>query len=564
MSLSHRQESHEAGSSTVRRCALETLAVVAVVAITVLSSCTDIDRPVTSEGATPVSRSEHWSVGPLGNYTLPTPPDNLHSSPQTSTGIVIPTGAPVKFTVSGLLNFSVNGAYATCSGTNPPNPPWGTSIGPAGYTQHQYQVILSDGPFQQATISLSPSDPNASTIVGYHQGGSFTLYAGEITGVGGACGSNPINPEYTITGTQTVAVEILDSARATPNKNPIIPGDTVTFTLSVPWTSNFNANGATWTWVSDTTGVGTAAVISGCGHTTTCSYKIFGKGHVVVTGVQAENAVTLSAVSQEILVQLPTLTLTASPRSMLTGDTATFTASVSPSSASWGIGAWTWTPDSASGGINPNNCTTAEKVCKRSMALSGSMKVTAVVGTDTLTATTHVSVLPCLTGDSLLDDSRLRKQFSDALNGSNPNAPALSRVERGGVRWLLADGSILDSLLPIGPNDTPCSFNFPSGIGNVGQPLLTWHVHPFTPMDTLDPLPYDPNVTPHSPCPKLAYAKGRLFKAASGPTIPDDVQSGFPAIVVEKNGSVWVSDAQGHIKTPYPRSGPGACDALSR
>jgi hypothetical protein len=109
-------------------------------------------------------------------------------------------------------------------------------------------VILSGGPFPSPLVSTSPSDPNASTIVGYYQAGSFTLYVGnENTGAGGACGSSPVNPAYTITGTQTVSAEILDSAKATPDKNAVVPGDTVTFTLSVPWTSNFNANGATWT-----------------------------------------------------------------------------------------------------------------------------------------------------------------------------------------------------------------------------------------------------------------------------------------------------------------------------
>lgn len=543
---------------------LEISAALAVVLIAVLSSCSDIDRPVTYESAAPIGRREHWSVGPLGNYTLPTLPDNLHSSPQTSTGIVIPTGAPVRFTVSGLLNLSVNGGYETCSGTNPPTPP---SVGPAGYTSGQYKVILSDSPFQQASVTLSPSDPNASTIVGYHQGGSFTLYVGEITGFGGACGSNPINPEYTITGTQTVAVEILDSAKATPDKNAVVPGDTVTFTLSVPWTSNFSASGATWSWVSDTTGVGSAAVVSGCGHTTTCSYKIFGKGHVVVTGVQAENAVTLSATSSEVLVQLPTVTLTASPQSMLSGDTATFTAAVSPSSASWSVGAWAWTPDSASGGISPNNCTTAEKVCKRAMGLSGSMKVTAVVGTDTLTATTHVSVLPCLTGDPLLDDSRIRGKLNDALNGSNPNGAAVNRVERGGARILLPNGSVLDTLLPIGPNDTPCSFNFPSNIGSLGVPVVFWHTHPFKPGSATDPLPYDTTLTPPSPCPNLVKMgppkPGHVYAGQLGPSIPEDVQSGYPMIVVEKDGSVWMAYPNA-TPVQYPRSGPLSCDALRR
>ena len=136
-----------------------------------------------------------------------------------------------------------------------------------------------------------------------------------------------------------------------------------------------------------------------------------------------------------------------------------------------------------------------------------------------------------------------------------------SRSEEG-LR-MLADGSILDSLLPPGPNDTPCSFNFPSHVATLVSRWSSWHVHLHL-MD-IDPEPYDLNVTPHSPCPKLAHVKGRLFIAPPGPTIPDDVQSGFPAIVVEKNGECM---GVGRVRTrlaraPYPRSGPGACDVPS-
>src|SRR5881296_334162 len=192
----------------------------------------------------------------------------------------------------------------------------------------------------------------------------------------------------------------------------------------------------------------------------------------------------------------------ASPQSIVGPQSVTFTATVTPSPAmSWTLDRnWQWTPDSGTGGISAV-CGWNELTCTRTISKSGTMTAVATIGEYTLTASVHVSVVPCVTGDSSLDDSRIRRMLKMTLDSSSPNAPAASRLERLGVRLLLPNGSLLDTLQTI-DGSTPCSvFPHPS-LGNVGSVLIIWHSHPFNPLDTADALPFDPNTTPHSPCPQ--------------------------------------------------------------
>lgn len=187
------------------------------------------------------------------------------------------------------------------------------------------------------------------------------------------------------------------------------------------------------------------------------------------------------------------------------------------------------------------------------------MKATTTIGAYALADSAHVSVVPCLTGDSLLDDSQIRKALNDVKCATTVTGPALNRRERGGGRFRRPDGSIVDTLFSIGPTDTPCSFDFSTRNLGFGVPIVIWHTHPFTPLDPSDPLPL-------SNCPTLANKKpllpGQVYVAKPGPSIPYDVQSGYDHIVVEKNGSVWRVDRNGSI-TEYPRNKPGQCDPLS-
>jgi len=86
------------------------------------------------------------------------------------------------------------------------------------------------------------------------------------------------------------------------------------------------------------------------------------------------------------------------------------------------------------GGISPNGCTPAEKVCTRTISLSGWMKATTVIGQYTLTDSAHVRVIPCPTGDSIADLQETRAALSDALQASNVSGPNFQgRIERAGM-----------------------------------------------------------------------------------------------------------------------------------
>lgn len=507
-----------------------------------------------------------WTPGPLGQpYTVATPPWSNQVTPNQSTGIDIPAGAPARITASGTLSFTVNGDYVQCNqGQNPPALPGGlTSVGAVGFPSGGKWQLETRLTATGSLLTYSPADPSANTVTALTQGPG-TVYVGRSSVFPYACGqsSGPSYAAYAVSGSQTVSVEALDSAHAVPDKPSVAPGDTVTFTVQVSWSSNFAVFG-NWSWISDTM-TQNSTFVGNCFRQTTCKVLVREKGHVYIDWISVEGgSINLTARSPVVTIFPPQFKLNASPVSITGAQSVTFTPTVTPS-VPFSITSWTWTPDSGTGGIAPNGCAPGETPCIRTISKSGSMTATANCGPYTLTASSHVSVIPCLTGDPNLDDSRIRKALNDALNATNLTGSPWDRRERGGMRFQRPDGTIVDTLFDVGSNDTPCSFDFASRHVN-GVPLVVWHTHPFTPLDPNDPLPFDASQTPRSNCPQLANAKrllpGQVYSAKPGPSIPFDVQGGIPSIVVEKNGSVWMGHPDQSV-TPYPRTGQGICDPL--
>jgi hypothetical protein len=330
----------------------------------------------------------------------------------------------------------------------------------------------------------------------------------------------------------------------------------VTFTAAVtPSAISWNLSG--WAWTPDH---GTGGVYNGyCSWTEkTCTRIITRSGWMKATATIGEYTL---ADSGHVDVTRPQFKVTASPASIPGPQSVTFTATVTPTpGVPWNLSSWTWTPDSGTGGIN-NYCSWNENPCTRTISKSGTMTVVTTIGEYTLTASVHVSVLPCLTGDSSLDDSRIRRMLKMTLDSSSPNAPAASRLERLGTRLLRPDGSLLDTLQAI-DGSTPCSVFPHTSLGNVGSVLIIWHSHPFNPLDTADALPFDPNTTPHSPCPQvdtLTVPPGGKVVSAPGPSFPGDYSSGYLNYVVEKTGDVWRANLDS-TSTPFLKS---QCDPLS-
>ncbi len=283
--------------------------------------------------------------------------------------------------------------------------------------------------------------------------------------------------------------------------------------------------------------------------------------------------------SFEITIERPEVefkvSVTPSAKKQGTSTQAVFKAEMTPAqlggvAVPFKINSWIWVPDSGSSviaclappqGTNP-------ATCGYTPASSGSMHCNALVNGEEQTKTAHFSVLPCLTGDSLLDDARIRRALKAALDGSNPNGPPHQRVERFGGRFLRPDGTILDTVFQAPAGAGPCTTgNWPNTSG-IGTPLVTWHTHPFRPRSSSDTLPRSTVVCPGNPNP---YVPRRL---APGPSTCDPaiggscdftVNAGVPIIVVDKDNVYVVgpydpADRRTFKWKTYKRS---ACDALS-
>src|SRR6266536_1893346 len=98
--------------------------------------------------------------GPIGTYSVPTPPGNVPGVASQASGIILPVNLPIKVTVSGMLTFTANPAFATCFGQPGPEPPWGSTLGPAGWdaTPRTYAVTLAEGSLG-STITPQPLAP---------------------------------------------------------------------------------------------------------------------------------------------------------------------------------------------------------------------------------------------------------------------------------------------------------------------------------------------------------------------------------------------------------------------
>jgi hypothetical protein len=277
--------------------------------------------------------------------------------------------------------------------------------------------------------------------------------------------------------------------------------------------------------------------------------------------------------AQEVTVQplLAELDVTSSASSIERGNSVTITASVAPTHGGalkmpFKINQWRWRPDSGavvsvcappSQDVNPAYCTFAP-------GSSGTIEVDAIVNGTLQVRTKYVSVLPCLLGDTLLDDARIRRLLRAALDSSFPNAGPLDRRERKFMRLSKPDGSIIDTLYPVGPFDTPCSVLWPASLG--GTPIMGGHSHPFEPLSPTDTLPYRPGAYPRSPCPQLDSAAAGPHGSKVGASLEDQkmMGHGYPQLVLEKNGQVWVYPPNYPDANPvgYPIAGPGVCSPL--
>lgn len=189
---------------------------------------------------------------------------------------------------------------------------------------------------------------------------------------------------------------------------------------------------------------------------------------------------------------------------------------------------WQWVPVGGSG--QTLACGPGVSVCTTEVKEAGTMTVTAVVNGVEQTSSVRIEAVPCVVGDSLIDNPVLRAGLAAAWNESRSDFPIDLRIERG---MYLFDSSNVYTyrLTPINPTvDGPCRnaatpvFPFP------GRAVTGGHTHPFALGDSLPALCRPPNLPP--------WAFTTYGNPYGGPSAPDWVRSwndSLPHVVIDKD-----------------------------
>jgi len=172
----------------------------------VVAACAD-----SSQLVAPARKAASFSVtdaGVLGTFTLSPPANHVDGTPQTSTGITLPSGVPVRVTVSGKMDFTPNPAWLTCFGPYPPLSL--TSVGPSGFPPAgDFSVQVGEGSATgiQPGAFLAPGPRHfSSDTAGIDLlGGGGVLWV-RRSGVSETCGNTPA---YLVSGSQLVVVRNL-------------------------------------------------------------------------------------------------------------------------------------------------------------------------------------------------------------------------------------------------------------------------------------------------------------------------------------------------------------------
>lgn len=264
--------------------------------------------------------------------------------------------------------------------------------------------------------------------------------------------------------------------------------------------------------------------------------------------------------------------ITASPTTVLTGDSVTFTVSWGPDSVAGKAlpfelvnVRWIRLSDGQPETVSPpctwnqfSQTSSTTLRCRGKVFSSGWMEFTARANGLEETQTTYVSAIQCLIdfgdpADSILNDARIRKQLGIAWTRSKPDTiPSSLRREHLGIRYQLSDGTIHDTTFTVLPGATPCQsfqigWTLPPGFGIT---LLMWHTHPFDIQPTNDTLPDNCGIKDPSNPP------GTKYYNAAGPSSHDYM--GFPFLVIDKKNVYWVKD--GLTKKPKTKKRQ-QCDA---
>jgi hypothetical protein len=236
----------------------------------------------------------------LGGTAVPRSNRNDIPIPWTSTSIVLQAETPYKIAVSGMLNFTPYPSW--CPGA-PARPSIPNSVGPAGFAfdvRRPWRVLVGIG--TQSTepssqIATQPTSEAASEITGLVKGPGVIWVRRPIDPLYWSCSvmGGASRPGWIVAGTQTIKATELAPPQVVPDRNPVMPGDTVRFDLTVSWSTNFFiGSGGGWSWKSDTT-TNTSSLVSCTRFQNFCRVVVRERGHVEVTNVQVEGSMWFNA-----------------------------------------------------------------------------------------------------------------------------------------------------------------------------------------------------------------------------------------------------------------------------
>jgi hypothetical protein len=201
------------------------------------------------------------------------------------------------------------------------------------------------------------------------------------------------------------------------------------------------------------------------------------------------------------------------------GGAVTFTARVSPTTVGNGVSVpygvrWRWVPDQP-GGSNPAMKCGPWLVCTTNIPVSGTMFADFVINGEAMSEPVHIRVIPCLTGDSLLDSLPLLDAMKLAWDSSYPGGPGSGRRERTWGLDCNSFGECEITLNPIDPSTTPCHSSWPPGNPDTTMHRAgDGHTHPF------DPGPVTTDTLPDN-CPRGPSSPRGPRGAAPRPSRPD-------------------------------------------
>jgi len=225
-----------------------------------------------------------------------------------------------------------------------------------------------------------------------------------------------VTADFDLTATPTT-VNYNDTVTVTASVSPAQEGGlNVPWTIdSVRWTPAFGTQNAPYSWNLFVPNTGDAP-------SRTCRRPFTRSGTLTVSATVNGD---VKQKSVAIDVTPPKLTLTATPQAVQPGGSVTFSYTVTGTGGAWvGNPTWVWQPDSGQAGDGISSPCYSQNPCTRALTKSGIMTLTVVVypgdgSADALSASAHVSVVPCPTGREPLDQPMIRQALVDAHDRLN-------------------------------------------------------------------------------------------------------------------------------------------------